>query len=268
MMMGQKTVTHADEGVSEVIGSILVFGIIIAGVAIVLLFGTNILNDSKEQNNFASVTQAYKVVQSDIKRAALEQMPVKSTRIHIDGGVASTDKSKTITIDYTGTDSSGSALGTTYNNIRVGEVHYQAGGTTNSIAMENGGLWSNEYGYDQIISPPRMYYDSANKVLVLNVIRLECNDEKFAGSGTVNLYIKSISTNVLTYTGSSGNTRIVMQTSFPRAWASWADQTFGSITGYSNAVPGTSDVTIIIPNVEKLVISEHIVHVEQMVISR
>ena len=268
VMIRRETATADDSGVSETLGSILVFGIVVSGIAIILLFGMNILNNSKDQNNFQSVSQGFKVIQSDIKRTALEQMPVKTTRIHMDGGTIALDPSKTISITYNGKDSAGTYLGSIYSNIPTGYINYAASGTTNSISLENGGLWSREYDYDYVKAAPRIFLDPDN-MLVLNVIRLDCSAEKFAGTGTINLFIKATSNRVLTYTGDPGAqpVTIIIQTSYPAAWST----AFNAINVPAGSTivttPGTDQVQVTISGVKKLIISEHTVKIDPMSIS-
>lgn len=262
-MAGKGRGSKNNAGVSETLGSILVFGIVISGIALILLFGMNILDDSKEISNFQNVEQGFKLIQSDIKRAALEQMPVKLTRIHIDSGTFSKDPAKTITITYHGKDVGGHWCN--YNDVPVGEITYQPAGLQNKISIENGGLWKTESGYDYVKSSPRIFMDS-DGVLVVNVIRLDCAAEKFSGAGTINLLMKDSGSQVLTYYREDENldqVTIDVQTSYPVAWSTaFQDNPAGT------TVSTTSDgVLITFLNVKKLIISEHTVHIDPMSIS-
>ena len=252
-----------DEGVSETLGSILVFGIVVSGIAMILLFGMNILNNSKEISNFQNVEQGFKLIHSDTKRVAFEQMPIKLTRIHIDSGTFSKDPAKTITIAYHGKDANNQWC--SYNNIPVGEITYQPAGLQSSISIENGGLWKTESGYDYVISPPRIFM-SPDGVLVVNVVRLDCAPEKFSGAGTINLFLKDAGSQVLAYERADQNldqVAITIQTSYPDAWA----------TAFEGNPPGTTvspisdGVQITFLDVRKLIISEHTVHIDPLSVS-
>ena len=83
--------TFDDSGVSESLGYILVFAIVLTGIAGIVFFGVTMLNDAKDRNNFQNVEQGLTVVQSDLKRVAMEKAPVKTTKMHVEGGVLSTN---------------------------------------------------------------------------------------------------------------------------------------------------------------------------------
>ncbi|CAJ35817.1 DUF7289 family protein [Methanocella arvoryzae] len=263
-MAGKGRGVRDDKGVSETLGSILVFGIIVSGIAMILLFGTNILNNSKEISNFQNVEQGFKLVQSDIKRVAFEEMPVKLTRIHIDSGTISKDPAKRVTITYAGKDIENHTYVCDYD-AQVGEITYQPAGLQSSISIENGGLWKMEGGYDSMITAPRIFM-SPDGVLVINVIRLDCEAEKFSGAGTINLYMKHLNSQVQAYDNPpAGNdeVKLEIQTNYPSAWsAAFKDNPVDT------TVSDTSDgVEITFKDVKKLIISEHTVRIDPMSIS-
>ncbi|HTX43666.1 MAG TPA: hypothetical protein VMC61_02970, partial [Methanocella sp.] len=60
-----------DKAVTETMGYILLFMIVLTAIALLLLFGNSIINNEKEKNNFQSVGQGFDIIQSDMKQVAL-----------------------------------------------------------------------------------------------------------------------------------------------------------------------------------------------------
>ena len=75
-----------DKAVSETIGFILIFAIVLTCIGIILLYGNQVLDVTKNENNFQSIQQGFIVLQSDLQQVALEQTPVKTSMIHLEDG--------------------------------------------------------------------------------------------------------------------------------------------------------------------------------------
>jgi hypothetical protein len=87
-----RRVLSDEVAVSETLGYILIFMIVLTCIAFILLTGNTVLDNAKSQNNFKSMEQGFTVLSSDMKQVALEGTPVKTTRIHMEGGAVSADK--------------------------------------------------------------------------------------------------------------------------------------------------------------------------------
>ena len=92
-----------DEAVSETLGYILIFTIVLTCIAFILLTGNGVLSNAKSQNNFKSMEQGFSVLNSDLKQVALEGSPVKTTRIHMEGGsISATNDTNRLTVVFNG----------------------------------------------------------------------------------------------------------------------------------------------------------------------
>ena len=249
--------TEDDRGVSESLGHILVFAIVITGIAIIVLFGGNILEDAKSQSNFQSIEQGLTVVQSDIKRVALEKNPVKVTRMHLEGGtIFSNTNSGMITIDYNGVN--------VYRNY-TGLIKYDCGKDMRSISIEDGGLWKRYYddGTDIIVSKPRIFTSDNTRTLLINVIRMNAEPFSSSGSGTLNIELRYKDTNVYSYysTGGSGqDVRLAFETDYPNAWTRYLTKDAIPDFAIIPASPApASGIDVTIKDVNELVIVEHVI---------
>ena len=127
---------YDNKAVSESLGYILVFAIVLTGIAGIVFFGVTMLNDAKDRNNFQNVEQGLTVVQSDLKRVAMEKAPLKTTKMHVEGGTLSTNFTySALRVDFNGY---------VYDN-KTGNITYYSNNGLKMLSIEDGGLWKS-YG--------------------------------------------------------------------------------------------------------------------------
>lgn len=272
-----------DSAVSETIGFILIFAIVLTCIGVILVYGNSALDTAKSQNNLQSIEQGFTVLQSDIVQVALQQTPAKTTEIHLQEGTITLDPAgNTLTIN----DDNGHTI-----SINTGNLSYNSGHDLNLISIENGGLWMHYENISNyaIISDPRIYavLDTTNNpptainTLVLNVIRLDGSKQASGGPRTLNVKMQYEPTTVTTYslvdeTHLTGRTvTITYTTSHPKAWAKFLtdgdsvsqEDLYGnglygfSTTSTSGDLATGYTVTTSVNNVETLIVSEHVVHI-------
>ena len=82
-----KTCIREDEsGVSEAIGVILIFTIVILGISIVTLYGYPVLADARISSDEKIMEQNMIVLQNDIKILTRSNVPYRDTTIGVSGG--------------------------------------------------------------------------------------------------------------------------------------------------------------------------------------
>ena len=250
-----------NSAVSEALGTILVFGIVVSGIAIIVLFGTNILNSTKETNNIQNIEQGFKVVQSGIGRVALEKTPVTTARMHVEGGTLYTAlEGSTISVKYPGTST------VFYPETKTGELTYVTNGKR--VSVQNGGLWMS-YGSlndDIMVLSPRIYGAEDTSTLIINVIRITGDTSSFGGSGTANIIMEYKDTKVTNATSSPSDAVITIDTEYPNAWGRCLYDRFTE-DGFSVENPDVSipnRVVVTVHDVKKVIVSEHTIGVKPM----
>lgn len=247
-----------DTGVSETIGYILVFAIVLTGIAGIVFFGVTMLNDAKDRNNFQNVEQGLTVVQSDMKRVALEKAPIKTSKMHVEGGsMAMNNSSSSIRVDF---------AGNTYDHF-TGDITYDSNEYLKTVSIENGALWKSTGAMSDIcVVSPRIFSSPDNKAIIINVVRLKVEDTTIASSGTLGLSMEYVGNNVYTYDSAvESDLTITIKTAYPNAWARFFDST----TQLQGVVKTTSyndtSATVTISGVKEVVISEHTIEVKPIV---
>lgn len=244
-----------DSAVSETIGYILIFMIVLTCIAFILLVGNGLLDTTKAQNNFKSMEQGLAVVSSDMKQVALEGTPVKTTRIHMEGGsISAKEDTNAITITVDGAP--------IYNNINTGNIMFRSDKDNSIVSLENGGLWEKQgvNAGNIVVLKPRIYttVDPVTNVrtLVLNIIRLDtASPSSVGGSATMDIMLEDKGTNVFSYPYATvKDVVITFYTDYPDAWSRFFEE-----NGAINLVVNTDSVTVTFPIISKLIISEHMV---------
>ena len=247
-----------NRAVSESIGSVLVFGIVITGIALIVLSGMNILNDTKDLNNFQNVEQGFKVVQSDLKRVALEKTPVMTARMHLEGGALYTNVTGyPFQVDFNGN---------TYRNT-TGAISY-LGSNGKSLSVQNGGVWLAYAASDlndQMVLPPRIFAQPDTGTLVINVIRLTGSPSSFGGSGTMNIVMEYNDTAVYTYSSPTpADAVITINTGYPNAWGRCLESSLEAFSA-STQIPSPDTAVVTVHGISQVIVSEHTVQVQPLV---
>ncbi len=239
--------SHSDNNaVSETLGYILIFMIVVSCIAIILVIGNGVLDNAKSQNNFKGIEQGFMVVSSDLKQVALEGTPLKTTRIHMEGGsITANSSTNEIKVTYNGN---------TYNN-KIGNITFRSSTSSGIIAIENGGLWE-KYditGSDIMVLKPRIFNISDTNTLVLNIIRLNTTGSSIGGSATVSITLQDQGTNVYPYSAPSpSDAEITLNTAYPQAWARFMEDNGAYISGLDD-----HSFTAKFTKISKLIIIEH-----------
>jgi hypothetical protein len=252
---GIKMQTFNDSGVSESLGYILVFAIVLTGIAGIVFFGVTMLNDAKDRNNFQNVQQGLTVVQSDMKRVAVEKAPLKTTKMHVEGGVLATNfSSSALRVDFNGY---------VYDQ-KIGNITYYSSNGQKMLSIENGGLWQSYGGSlsDLGIAPPRIFSSPENDAIVINVIRLSGTDTSFSGVGTANLVMEYVGNHVYTYTSAvPADVTITIDTAYPNAWTRFIQDTITDFPVTPVEVTDTR-MKLTISGVSRVIVSEHTINVK------
>ncbi len=143
--------TSLENAVSEAIGYIIVFGIVMSGIGLVTMYGYPALMKQQQNAEIASMQRAFISLQSDINSLTYKHIPYKEANIHILGGTLSVVKpqtgatGQTIRIEYIQPPNSiQDALSfQKYTNsyfFYPGEIRFTTEDQQYTVALENGGI--------------------------------------------------------------------------------------------------------------------------------
>jgi hypothetical protein len=252
-----------DRAVSETIGFVIVFGIIIGGIGLVTLYGYPMLLKQQSGADEQIMEKNLIVLQNDVKSLAYKTVPYKETSLKVGGGALSvynmnygTTKSSYFTIyDDFGqiVNADGSAPLTFY----PGDIRYESASADTGLSLENGAVVKRMLAQEgsTMLAEPRWFIDSETSTAVIYLIGFNTTDMMSrTGIGTVKMELDQTKTNSTTYSIPAGdivhlayNRPQDASTDYSAAWENYFKNTLhldGPSLGAYSLPPGTQNLVI------------------------
>lgn len=189
-MKGLNRCNHRERGISEAIGFILIFSIVIAGIGLVTLYGYPLLLSQQTNANERIMEKNMIVLQNDLKSLAYKTVPYKETSLKIDGGTLavyntfSTPPVATIDVQTCGG-------GIKYvDAFHPGDLRYSSESASTDISLQNGAVVLRRHFEpgSVMLAEPRWFYDTQTNTVVINLIGVSSPDSMArSGIGTVRM---------------------------------------------------------------------------------
>ena len=81
--------------VSEVIGYVIIFGIVMLSIGMIYAVGLPVLQSSTDATQFKSIEQGFLILQTDLFKVALDPAPVRTTKLGTaEGGSLRSDRNQ------------------------------------------------------------------------------------------------------------------------------------------------------------------------------
>jgi hypothetical protein len=255
-------------GVSESIGFMLIFTLIIAGIGLVTLYGYPLLLEQQVNADQRIMEKNMIVIQNDIKSLTYKSVPYKETSLKIGGGmltVYNTTFSPTIssfTISY------GGPADITFN---PGQLQYESVSAQQVISIENGAVTTRKMYQpgSAMLAEPRWFSDTdpitSKTTTVIYLIGINSTEMMSnAGIGTVKIQLQPEMTN---YTEISAPVNpITVQYTFNPAndfSVAWHNYITNTLKWQETATaPGSATYTL--PNTDTLVIKRYDILVKSL----
>ena len=189
-----KTCIRKDEsGVSEAIGFILIFTIVILGISIVTLYGYPVLADAKINSDEKIMEQNMIVLQNDVKILTRNNVPYRDTTIGVSGGSifvtnsteAENEGGEHFILNYSYED--GTPGSTTY---YPGSLEFVSDEGTAVVSVANGAVVKRQQDLSGsvMVSDPRWFYDENEDTLVIFMTSLNSiQTMSLGGIGTIQM---------------------------------------------------------------------------------
>lgn len=190
LMTTQGSRESDDRGVSESIGFLLIFTIIIAGIGLVTLYGYPMISEQQVSADEKIMEKNMIVLQNDFKSLAYKTVPYKETSLKIGSGPLTVYGSSSSSFDITYTTSAGV---TEYDSnwFDPGELRYESVSAQTDISLQNGAVVMRPriQSGSTMLAEPRWFYDETTKTMVINLIGIKSGGGASAreGIGTVQM---------------------------------------------------------------------------------
>lgn len=174
------------DGVSESIGFLLIFGMVIVGIGLVTLYGYPMLMQQQTSADKQIMQKNMIVLQNDMKSLAYKTVPYKETSLNIGGG--------TLTVHNTSNSNRNLRIyisGQDLENVPLGDLQYYSLSSNSEIVLENGAVVMRQLVEpgSVMLAQPRWFYDPPpTNTMVINLILLNSTyNITRAGIGTVQM---------------------------------------------------------------------------------
>ena len=228
MVLFQNTRSN-ENGVSEAIGFMLIFGIVITGIGLVTLYGYPLLLQQQVSADEKIMEKNMIVLQNDIKSLAYKTVPFKETSLKIGGGSLavynSSNDPSTLTI-YS------DPANPYVDSFNAGELRYESVSAKTDISLQNGAVMLRPRSGQgsTMLAEPRWFYDGKTQTMVINLVNITSTDLMAKeGIGTVQMMLGDTN---YTYVTSVTNPVLVKYTPNPDqdysvAWDNYFTRTLG-----------------------------------------
>jgi hypothetical protein len=193
--MALHTTRSNERGVSEAIGFMLIFGIVIAGIGLVALYGYPLLLQQQVSADEKIMEKNMIVLQNDVKSLAYKTVPFKETSLKIGGGSLTvynssySPPSSTIEINN-GVVASYLPPFSVGTKFTPGELRYESVSAQTDISLQNGAVVMRPRltSGSTMLAEPRWFFDTTTNTMVINLINITCPDIMAKeGIGTVQM---------------------------------------------------------------------------------
>lgn len=185
-----------ERGVSESIGFILIFSLVVTGIGIVTLYGYPLLMKQQMGTDIRIMEKTFIVLQNDVKSLVYKNVPYKETSLKIAGGMLhakdATETPQTLILYYNTSEE--------YTSFNPGELKFDADYGDTSIILENGAVITANriQGGSAMLSDPRWFYDNQTGTFVISLIRFTTSGSSSrTGVGTIGLRLTDINQTIL-----------------------------------------------------------------------
>ena len=248
-----------EQAVSEAIGFIIIFGIIIAGIGLVTLYGYPMLLQQQTNADEQIMEKNLIVLQNDVKSLAYKTVPYKETSLKVGSGslfvynMTNTPTSAFMIYSENGdpgtciTKDDGSTCYSVSDPLKFnpGDLRYESTSAQTGMSLENGAVVKRMLAENgsTMLAAPRWFYDSTSRTGVIYLIGFNTTDVMSrAGVGTVKMELDQTKTNSTPYT-TTGNQVCVKydpntNADYSTAWNNYFQNTLGTNSGSSGCSSG------------------------------
>lgn len=256
-----------DNAVSESIGFVIMFSIVITGIAMVTFYGYPLLIETQVGSDEKSMEQAMITIQNDMKILTFSNVPYRDLSVMVSGGTLETFNSSEsvqyFEIEYTLSD--GSPAGKTF---YPGELRYTSSEGEAVMSIENGAFVRRQKftGGSVMAADPRWFMDDDTGTLVINLISVESPVKQYL-SGIGDLQMSMLSPPGTTIDDCDPTADVTIRyvpdsdNDYSVAW----DNYFSGDSIISGGLtPSGTPAEYTLLDVSKIVIKEYIIKIENM----
>lgn len=188
-----RNIKRNEHAVSETVGFVIIFGIMLTGIALVTLYGYPAVLDAQQNANIRNMERNMISLQSDVKSLAYKNVPYKETTMQVSGGVLKVENPDTEQYRFEIYDQNGPLI--SYADLAYpdtfppGSIKFLSDSEDISIALQNGAVVKHQSDGSVMLSEPRWFFDDPTDTLVINLIQIY-SSQPLAKSGITTIQMR------------------------------------------------------------------------------
>ena len=188
-MKNLETRINSEFAVSETIGYIILFGLVITGIGLVTLYGYPVLIQQQMNTNVKNMENNMIILQNDVNSLTYKNVPYEETTMQVGGGhlFVRQEPDEVAGAYFQISGISGNPK------YYPGELYFASGDGQATVALENGAVqlfYWNSNTSSPMLSAPRWYYDPITSTYVLSFIRVNASaDMSQTGIGRIKMQL-------------------------------------------------------------------------------
>ncbi len=213
-----------ERALSDLVGFVLAFFVIIAGVGFVSTFGVDVLEDMRNTQQENNAEQAFHVMAKNFDEIEQAQAPSRTAEIDLRDGDLSVRNTTKITVEVTH-DHTNSFVSTVYPQL----IRFRPNPTDSTVLLyENGATIRGTKDTSQGIIDNRPTMSCSEEQAIVSIVRLNASTDRQLGAGTIRITGTETRTGLIypvNRTGQNSSTnvtdlRLSFDSDFDRAWVS------------------------------------------------
>lgn len=212
-------------GVSDVLGYILVFSLVLSSIAIVSTVGLNQIEDVRDVEQMNNAEAAFDLLATNLDDIARRGAPSRSTEMQLATGQL--ELSESVEVRFKGVNRSG---GVPFNeSYDIRPIRYRAGANDRAVVYSGGAIFRTHGGTGTTVRSPSIV--ATNDRTSIPLIHTRAPARESRGGGTARLRASHAQTVLLESDNDGAYERVYMNVTSPRAQR-WVD-TIGDYEGFT-----------------------------------
>jgi len=223
-----------ESAVSEAIGFLLIFSLVMVGIGLVTLYGYPMLLETQSNANVRNMERDMIVLQNDMKSLVYKNVPYKETSLQVSGGALAvynySMKNTTFSFSSDNGTIDSELVNSNLNTVKCGHFIYESDKGESIIALENGAVLTRmEFQQGSaMLAEPRWYIDEINntKTFVITLMNI-ITDNVMSRNGIGIVKMRASNPEYYAFTDSDGMTITVQYTrdsskfDFSKGWGNY-----------------------------------------------
>jgi hypothetical protein len=204
------------KAVSEVIGNLLMLTVLVLTISVILVYGIPVIEYNQNTIRMRNIISQMVSASEQVTKVSVDVTPTTTIKIALSDGTLDISNDNNLLLFVN------NSSGVLYSiNEPMGKIEYIY--KLQKIAIENGGVWSND---NAIINPPRISVSDGNVAIALVKIQ---GSGSVSGRGFANLEIKYNSSETRIF-NTSGYVKMEIDSEYSEAW----NRYFENMRGFVN----------------------------------